>query len=917
MTAQFKANSRPSSRFESYTPTFVFALIMTGAWLVAGWSLFGYYGGPTAFASLSPAEVGLVICGGLLPLMAIWILCGMLVVGTRLRNSMMTELSTLRTVNIMPEETQAHIKSITRAFEDRVEYLQGVTSGILSSLETATHNFEHQTDMLDALSLRVDEQSTTIATALSIQGNQLTGAEGRIDRMVNRMNHAMNDVREAGEGFRENLTKPISEVQDKLAEATQSIHTQIDEIWSRLELLDAAQAETEEATARTREALEAESENLRVTADAALHSVEAMSTKLTGQIDLLKSVFGDANDVADQMQNRLEEQSKALRQAGQDLSAHASELHEAIQEQANHLTTLQASVDSYGSAISEEFERKIETLMTSAKEAADIVGDHTAQATRKVIEELSHNGDKLTGNISFVSERVEELTEALNTGASMLKETTLSAKEAMRVSAKDVAAIMAESTKGAEVRFVELGDAWAETLEEQAARVESLQEMATAAEDMSFKRAEESVIHFAERLDHALQERFEDEHGAFNTAQRQIDSAAQRTVNNYHRLVGSFVEDLTQKAGAEMECLMTWGQEIPLAAEHLRETAAEVVHLMDEKTKALLARTNEVRHATSEALTSTQSLFDGISESPERLNRSVEQLKEASTVAVEDLRTQTEALNALLLDSRNRMVRLTEQFHRGVNDDQVDERLIRLAEAIDLGQHALRDAASAFNDTTHQAAESAHSAAGRLMETSRLVGDQVQMLRDMTTNTESASNLRRVTDQAEELRQILDQIGVAAENHQLTLVRVTEEAKNQSERLLETMKISEREAFLNEASSMVEALHQAAIDVDTILDGDLPAEVIMAIDAGDRGVSVRRLLSRYTPTGAAAMADLYARDRAFTERVDRYLETFDSLLAQANRVDKSKLLHTTFLTADIGKLYVFLARSIGVMQAAE
>lgn len=443
MTAQFK----PNSRFESYTPTFVFALIMTGAWLVAGWSLFGYYGGPTAFASLSPAEVGLVICGGLLPLMAIWILCGMLVVGTRLRNSMMAELSTLRTVNIMPEETQAHIKSITRAFEDRVGHLQGVTSGILSSLETATHQFEHQTDMLDALSMRVDEQATTISTALSIQGNQLTGAEGRIDRMVNRMKHAMDDVREAGDGFRDNLTKPIAEVQDTLAEATQSIHTQIDEIWSRLELLDAAQAETEDATARTRAALEAESENLRVTADAALGSVEAMSTKLTGQIDMLKSVSHDANDVADQMQNRLEQQSKALRQAGQDLSAHAGELHEAIQEQASHLTTLQTSVDSYGSAISEEFERKVERLMASAKEAADIVGEHTAQATRKVIEELSDNGDKLTGNISFVSERVEELTEALTTGASVLKETTLSAKEAMKDSAKDVAAIMTTSTK--------------------------------------------------------------------------------------------------------------------------------------------------------------------------------------------------------------------------------------------------------------------------------------------------------------------------------------------------------------------------------------------------------------------------------------------------------------------------------------
>ena len=70
-----------------------------------------------------------------------------------------------------------------------------------------------------------------------------------------------------------------------------------------------------------------------------------------------------------------------------------------------------------------------------------------------------------------------------------------------------------------------------------------------------------------------------------------------------------------------MECLMTWGQEIPRAAEHLRETAAEVVHLMDEKTKALLARTDEVRHATTDALASTQSLFDGISQSPAAAER--------------------------------------------------------------------------------------------------------------------------------------------------------------------------------------------------------------------------------------------------------------------------------------------------------
>ena len=240
-----------------------------------------------------------------------------------------------------------------------------------------------------------------------------------------------------------------------------------------------------------------------------------------------------------------------------------------------------------------------------------------------------------------------------------------------------MAATLIEATKAAEKRYVELGDAWAETLEDQAERVEALQEMATAAEDNAFAHAEESVVHLARRLDRALQDRFEDEDGAFNTAQRQIDAAAQRTVENYQRLVGSFVHDLTDTAGEEMERLVVWGQEIPRAAEHLRETAADITHQMDEQTKSLLARTNEVRHATTDALVSAQALFNGIAEAPERLTATVASLGQASTAAVEDLRQQTEALNGQLLDCRNRLSSLTDGFHKGLDEGQVDARLQR------------------------------------------------------------------------------------------------------------------------------------------------------------------------------------------------------------------------------------------------
>ena len=42
MAAQKKPVIQPASRFESITPALVIACIMTGAWFVAGWSLFGY-----------------------------------------------------------------------------------------------------------------------------------------------------------------------------------------------------------------------------------------------------------------------------------------------------------------------------------------------------------------------------------------------------------------------------------------------------------------------------------------------------------------------------------------------------------------------------------------------------------------------------------------------------------------------------------------------------------------------------------------------------------------------------------------------------------------------------------------------------------------------------------------------------------
>ena len=52
-------------------------------------------------------------------------------------------------------------------------------------------------------------------------------------------------------------------------------------------------------------------------------------------------------------------------------------------------------------------------------------------------------------------------------------------------------------------------------------------------------------------------------------------------------------------------------------------------------------------------------------------------------------------------------------------------------------------------------------------------------------------------------------------------------------------------------------------------------------------------------------------DDNFRKYVQRYLDHFERLLSDANESDPENLLSSTFLSADIGKLYLLLARSVG------
>jgi hypothetical protein len=91
----------------------------------------------------------------------------------------------------------------------------------------------------------------------------------------------------------------------------------------------------------------------------------------------------------------------------------------------------------------------------------------------------------------------------------------------------------------------------------------------------------------------------------------------------------------------------------------------------------------------------------------------------------------------------------------------------------------------------------------------------------------------------------------------------------------------------------------------------VPEELWQSFHRGDRSVFARRLFKMKDSYTIPALEQRYDRDDRFKDMVTRYINRFDELMAEASTADPEGMLRTVFITADVGKLYLVLARTLG------
>ena len=216
-------------------------------------------------------------------------------------------------------------------------------------------------------------------------------------------------------------------------------------------------------------------------------------------------------------------------------------------------------------------------------------------------------------------------------------------------------------------------------------------------------------------------------------------------------------------------------------------------------------------------------------------------------------------------------------------------------------------------------AERAATADARLIEVGVTARREVAELEKTISAARSRSTelVDRLRSQASNLEEVagraLATSGLATrdfERQASQLVAASEQAEAQAERLSKEALSRRQTDFVALLANITSSLTALGIDLTRAYERDLPDDAWKRYLDGDRPVFVRRLLQRREMHSLNAIRDKYRDSRDFREQVSLYLEKFETLLEAAQKYDREKLVSAAYLSSDVGKLYLLLARAL-------
>ena len=950
--------------------------LMSLAWVVG--CLVVAAGGPNGLAQLSgltASEWAMLVTGATLPLFLMW----SFIIGRLQQQELLRQMTgQIAAQAVRPSQPRSaltdaggsrHMNAVADEFDGRIQKFHGQIDDLSSVLVGLTAQVESQNQTLDSLADRVRQRTKDISDQISTQTRQIDQAEEKVDGLMARVTDSANLLLTMSHDMQEQVEKPVSATAQGMRQTVDDLENQLERLDLKLTSIQQEYRQTVDAGEKAQARLSDDSETLRLASEAAMASIDGMATRLSDQINNMDATcLGAIKDIA-QVQHDFTLQGQNLSRVSEGLRSQITEISSAIESQNDQLESLGQTAMAYGNNVVDQARKNADTLnretglaveklaetmdaqlgaMNAYVDSQSTYMEGTARRLEKRLTETLARGEQLLDGLTQAnSDSVENLDAALSTSLvdyrrkvavtlSALKDdvAALSTDEVDRLDAlkERVAATVSDLQDSCESNLDSMATRAAATVSLLSTQSDSLStrlDAVSAASEQLHERlsnaADSLGRELVETLDNRIRTHSNEADGSIQTLAKALDNGldAWRTkLNNAidhardatHSMVATTAENLQHLTLESSDSIISSGERIPTLAKDMVEAATQARRDIDSIARELEATLAHVLKTVDETSQTTQLVHRDLSQTPARLDAATSALSDMTTAiathaqSVETHATSLEASSDRVLEKINANTHAMEDAAT-VTDKILDMQTARLTKgANDVVQSTQKFADDVLSLTTQtenrlQAmADLSNNTAGTVNSTGEAVGHQIE----------------EFARQANDLRGLLTSVGGLANEHGLALQRVGEEAENRAKRLMSLVKNDQRDAFLGSAERLVDRLHGLAIDVNSVMDGQLDPAVVRAFQEGDRGIAVRRLLAMGgSSEGMVRIAHLYTQDPKFKERVDLYVDGFDDLLSRAAKADTTKLLHTTFLTADIGKLYVFLTQSLGVLAAAE
>jgi methyl-accepting chemotaxis protein len=304
------------------------------------------------------------------------------------------------------------------------------------------------------------------------------------------------------------------------------------------------------------------------------------------------------------------------------------------------------------------------------------------------------------------------------------------------------------------------------------------------------------------------------------------------------------------------------------AASMLSQRSAEIAARADGAV-ADLGRVAEVIGQRSAEVTATA---DQSATKLTRMGDMVRQRTQEAASKAEDVSARMEAATDAMRHHLQELATRYDQTERAIAT--LGETLLTRADEVDRVSQRAIDGVAAWDDVVQTHAETLGTTSERIAGHARQINE---------TFARQANEMKETTRRAEELLKLLNerrrQVGM--------------------------------DDFLRSATFVTERLQSIAVDLNRLLEISINEDDWRRYNRGEKGLFVRKMLGFRERSRLAAITQKYQDEGDFREYVTRYVSQFEGLIAEAKRRDPEGVLGTTFLSSDIGKVYMLLARAIG------